>query len=330
MLKRILMSGVLVASCLAQDTVERGLSLMKSGDYAGAVVTLEGVVDRDPTNLKALQALGAATLMSFGATNDRIDKNRKLDEAASVLKKVIALSPGDSDAYYTLGVIAWTKSFPDLRNARTQLGMKPQDPGPLTDFGVRQEMRARFEPVIEGGIASLQKAIDIDSKNSDAMAYMNLLLRSRADIRDTTELAAADIKAADGWVNQSLEARRAQGAIREHSYFSSPPPPPPPGGMPIPGSIRIGGNVAASNLITQVPPVYPPLARQARIQGTVRFNAVIGKDGHVQNLTLVSGHPLLVVAAQQAVQQWAYRPTLLNGQPTEVITTIDVNFALNQ
>jgi protein TonB len=79
-----------------------------------------------------------------------------------------------------------------------------------------------------------------------------------------------------------------------------------------------------------VKPPYPPLARQARIQGTVKFNAVIGKDGRIQNLTLVSGHPLLVAAAQQAVQQWVYRPTLLNGEPVDVITTIDVNFTLNQ
>jgi protein TonB len=62
----------------------------------------------------------------------------------------------------------------------------------------------------------------------------------------------------------------------------------------------------------------------------VKFNAVIGKDGKIQNLTLVSGHPLLVAAAQQAVQQWVYRPTLLNGEPVDVITTIDVNFTLNQ
>jgi protein TonB len=88
--------------------------------------------------------------------------------------------------------------------------------------------------------------------------------------------------------------------------------------------------VSAANLIRQVKPPYPPLARQARIQGTVKFNAVIGKDGKIQNLTLVSGHPLLVAAAQQAVQQWIYRPTLLNGEPVDVITTIDVNFTLNQ
>ena len=94
--------------------------------------------------------------------------------------------------------------------------------------------------------------------------------------------------------------------------------------------IRVGGNVQAVNLINKVTPTYPPDAKQARVQGTVRFTATIGKDGHILNLDLVSGHPLLVPAAQEAVQQWVYKPTLLNGNPVEVITQIDVNFTLSQ
>ena len=84
----------------------------------------------------------------------------------------------------------------------------------------------------------------------------------------------------------------------------------------------------AANLITQVRPVYPPLAKQARISGTVELSAIIGKDGRVQDLKVVRGHPLLVQAALDAVKNWVYRPTLLNGEPVEVSTTIDVNFTL--
>jgi protein TonB len=90
----------------------------------------------------------------------------------------------------------------------------------------------------------------------------------------------------------------------------------------------VGGNVQSARLINQPKPVYPPLARQARIQGTVRFNAIIGNDGRIANLTLVNGHPLLVPAATAAVKQWVYNPTLLNGEPVEVVTVIDVNFTL--
>jgi len=90
----------------------------------------------------------------------------------------------------------------------------------------------------------------------------------------------------------------------------------------------VGGNVQSANLLEKVDPVYPPLAREARIQGTVRFTAIIGRDGHVQNLQLISGHPLLVPAAQAAVKQWVYRQTLLNGKPVEVITSVEVNFVV--
>ncbi len=111
---------------------------------------------------------------------------------------------------------------------------------------------------------------------------------------------------------------------------AAPPPPPVEVKKPTVQRIRVGGQVQQANLIRQPKPVYPPLAKQARIQGVVRFNAIIGKDGTIQNLTLMSGHPLLVPAAQEAVKQWLYKPTLLNGEPVEVATVIDVNFTLSQ
>ena len=108
------------------------------------------------------------------------------------------------------------------------------------------------------------------------------------------------------------------------------PPPPVEKKVATPQRIRVGGNVQAANLIRRVQPVYPALAKQARIQGTVRFTAIIGKDGTIQNLQMVSGHPLLIEAARSAVSQWQYKPTLLNGEPVEVVTQIDVNFTLSQ
>ncbi len=99
---------------------------------------------------------------------------------------------------------------------------------------------------------------------------------------------------------------------------------------PAQSRIKQGGNVTAASLINRVQPVYPPLARQTRISGTVRLHAIIGKDGSIQQLEVMSGHPLLQQAALDAVRQWRYRPTLLNGEPVEVDTTIDVIFSLNQ
>lgn len=97
-----------------------------------------------------------------------------------------------------------------------------------------------------------------------------------------------------------------------------------------PGTIRVGGNVQQMMLVSQTRPAYPPEAKQARIQGKVTLNAIIGKDGHIENLTVVSGHPLLVQAALEAVKDWVYKTTLLNGTPVAVSTTIDVNFTLSQ
>lgn len=107
------------------------------------------------------------------------------------------------------------------------------------------------------------------------------------------------------------------------------PPPPPPPKPKTPQRIRVGGQVEAAKLIYHPQPQYPPLAKMARIQGTVRLEAVIAKDGTIQDLKVLSGHPLLVKSALDAVKQWRYQPTLLNGQPVEVVTEIDVNFTLS-
>ena len=105
--------------------------------------------------------------------------------------------------------------------------------------------------------------------------------------------------------------------------------PPPPNSDPNVKRLTIGGNVQQAKLISQPRPVYPPLAKQARISGVVQFQALIGIDGAVKNLQVITGHPLLVAAATEAVQQWTYQQTLLNGQPVEVLTRIDVNFTLS-
>jgi protein TonB len=86
--------------------------------------------------------------------------------------------------------------------------------------------------------------------------------------------------------------------------------------------------VTAGLLVHRVQPVYPSLARQARISGEVVLQAIIGKDGTIQNLHVLSGHPMLVQIAMDAVRQWRYKPYLLNGEPVEVDTQIKVNFSL--
>jgi len=114
---------------------------------------------------------------------------------------------------------------------------------------------------------------------------------------------------------------------------AAPPPPPPPPAVkkeaPV-QRIKVGGNVQAAMVIKKIQPTYPALAKSARVSGVVHLAAIIAKDGTIQELHSLGGPALLIQAAMDAVKQWVYRPTLLNGEPVQVETTIDVNFTLNQ
>jgi protein TonB len=105
------------------------------------------------------------------------------------------------------------------------------------------------------------------------------------------------------------------------------PPPPTPAGQKT-QRIRVGGSVEAASIVDQVMPQYPAIAKTAHVSGTIGLHATIAKDGTVQELTYISGPPLLIKAAIDAVRTWRYRPTMLNGEPVEVETTIDVVFNL--
>jgi protein TonB len=95
-----------------------------------------------------------------------------------------------------------------------------------------------------------------------------------------------------------------------------------------PTRVRVSQGVTQGLLIRKVAPSYPPLARQAHIQGSVLLQAVISKDGSIENLRVISGHPMLVPSAIDAVKQWKYKPYILNGEPVEVDTQVTVNFTL--
>jgi periplasmic protein TonB len=114
------------------------------------------------------------------------------------------------------------------------------------------------------------------------------------------------------------------GGIIGGSGGGMPPPP-----KPSQQRVRIGGNVQAAKMVRQIQPLYPQIAKTAHVQGTVILHAIIAKDGSVQELTYISGPALLMRSAMDAVRQWKYQPTLLNGEPVEVDTTISVVFTLS-
>lgn len=123
-------------------------------------------------------------------------------------------------------------------------------------------------------------------------------------------------------VIRSLEALPPVKQVSTPAVKTTPAPP------AVVPRVNQGGDVQAALLVFGPKPVYPLLAKQARIAGSVHLAAVIGTDGRILNLRAMDGHPLLVGAAIAAVKQWVYRPTLLNGNPVEVVTEITVTFTL--
>jgi protein TonB len=171
--------------------------------------------------------------------------------------------------------------------------------------------------------------------------YAPVRIPPKAELIDDGDLPLAGAPAlqqqSTGWVPGGIPG--SIGTFTGERFGSAPPPPPPapPAEQKVQRAaekpsapIRVGGDVQAAKIINRAIPVYPPLAKAARISGTVRLIGIISKDGKIQQLQVVSGHPLLVAAALEAVKRWLYQPTLLNGEPVEVVAPIDVHFNLSQ
>ena len=146
---------------------------------------------------------------------------------------------------------------------------------------------------------------------------------------------APDIAGVSGGIPGGVPGGVLGGNLNGASgVFGAPPvttaaaTPPSPAAPAAPAQIRVGGEVQAARIKNEVVPTYPPIAKAARVEGTVRLSAAIAPDGTVEKLEVLSGSPLLAQAAEKAVKQWTYQPTYLNGKPVEVLTEIDVNFTL--
>jgi Tfp pilus assembly protein PilF len=226
----------------ARDNLNRGVQAYKSTQYTQAVERFETAVQLDPTFTPARLYLAMAYYMQYipGAEspenqqmadraldqfqkvlqqdpkNDVATKSiaslyynqKKWDQAEEWYKKGLQLNSNDKEAYYTLGVIAWSKWYPIYGTARAKLSMKPEDPGPIKDKKVKEELKTQYLPLVNEGIQNLQKALDIDKEYDDAMAYMNLLIREKADLDDTPEQYQKDIEVANNWVQKTLETKK--------------------------------------------------------------------------------------------------------------------------
>ena len=172
------------------------------------------VYQKDNKDKTAVASL-ASLAFNEGKAIQADDKSReqriaRFNEAKDWYTKLLEIDPKDKTAYYSLGVIVWEKWYPVLMQARSKMSMKPEDPGPLKDKKVREQLRAEYGPLVNEGIAKLEKAVEVDPYYDDAMAYMNLLHRERADIAETPEEFKKEIETADGLVTKALDARKVK------------------------------------------------------------------------------------------------------------------------
>ena len=166
------------------------------------------VLEKDPKNTVAISSLASLHYNQAQGNQPMEKKMQQLEEAKKWYTRLAEVEPTNKEAYYSLGVITWAKWYPELMSARAKLGMKPEDPGPIKDNKVREELKAKWGPVVEEGITNLKKALEIDPEYDDAMAYVNLLTRERADLADSKEVYAKDIQEADNWVQKALETKK--------------------------------------------------------------------------------------------------------------------------
>lgn len=226
----------------AKAALDEGVKLFKAAEYAAAVEAFRRARAQGHPSVDVLAYEGYAEMMQFipGSKEPEhavhadaaerlflaaLDQDseslfttkalaslyfnrKKFDEAKKMHQRVIELNPQESESYYTIGVICWTASYQPRLKARANLGMKPDDPGPIPDAAVRETLAAEIRPSIDEGLKALEEAIAINPDYADAMAYFNLLYRERADLAVDQTGYERDIAAADFWVEQTLKTKK--------------------------------------------------------------------------------------------------------------------------
>jgi Tfp pilus assembly protein PilF len=185
--------------------------------WQAAMDEFQNVLKDDPNNVLATESIAS---LYFNLGNDKAnpDSAANLAKAEEWNKKVIALDPKNKDAYYTLGVIPWLEFLTPDREARNADGMTPEEENPLKPDTkgktTKADLKAKYWQALTDGIENEKKALAIDPQYENAMSYMNLLIRYRADLDDTKEQYLADIKEANDWVAKTLDTQKAKAKAK--------------------------------------------------------------------------------------------------------------------
>ena len=242
----VLLLGAGCNKLRARDQLNKGVQSYKNARYEEAIAHFQQAVELDPTLLNGRLYLATAYAQQYIPGADTEDNNRNAEQAIDQFKKVLDMNPGrdqqisslkgiaslyfnmkkldlakqyhekvaqldpnDPEAYYSIGVIDWTESYQPRMEERAKLGLKPDEP--LKDKKVCSALEAKSSDVIKEGMDALNKALQLRPDYDDAMAYMNLLYREKADLEcDDPAARAADLRTADEWVDKTMAAKKAK------------------------------------------------------------------------------------------------------------------------
>ncbi len=325
------------SSMAASPVVAGALQVATTGDPAGQIVRPGGqasapvpgtTVDAKAVETKLLQSIQAAPsdLANYLVLASLYEKMGKVDQAEATLLKARDSRPNDPAAYLQLASFynrqeQFEKTIDALRQRAAIAPTNPEASYTVAsyywdkayrDFTLSESQKADY---VAKGLEAIDVALRLRPDYMEAVVYKGLLIRLQASIETDPARQQALIKQADTFQQQAKTLKQQRDA---QSGWTEIPP----------NAVKVGGNVAPPSRLKDVKPVYPAEAQTARVQGVVILETVIGEDGRVGAARVLRSIPLLDQAALDAVRQWEFNPTLLNGTPIPVVMTVTVNFTL--
>ena len=237
----------------------------------------------------------------------------RFDKAIATLETLAAAEPSTPQIYQILATFYWEKAS--------------KDPS-LSD--------AQKRAYIDSGIEASDRALAVQDNYVDAIVYKSILLRHKANLEADPTIRQTLLAQADALRNRAMELQKARGgptmafapSLEQGTLPPPPPPPPPPPGADGMAPVRVGGNIKPPVKLRDVPPIYPADAQASKVQGVVIIEATIDTNGFVSSAHVLRSIPMLDQAALDAVKEWQFQPTQLNGVAVPVIMTVTVNFTM--